>query len=103
MTSLFLNLGIAQSTMGGFTPITWSDMQAYSNLCKLSLSAWESDLLMSMSRVYCSWYAKGGQQKDIADDVPYIDRSVSASEYLIRQRDASSKNAQDAKSGKLDT
>ena len=102
MTDLFINMGSATSTMGGLVPITWSEIESYSRLCNLNLSAWEADLLMSMSRAYCSWNAKGGQQKDIAEDVPYIDRSVSATDYLIRQREASAKNAQDAKSGKLD-
>ena len=46
---------------------------------------------MDMSGTYCSWNSKGSQQGDMADDVPYVDKTRSASDYLIRQREASIK------------
>lgn len=102
MAGLFTDTGMgSQSGMGGLTPLSWSELHAFDSCGRLNLGAWELSRLMEMSRSYCSWQAKGSRQGDIADDVPYIDNSRNASGYLMRQRDASSKNADDAKSGKL--
>lgn len=49
---------------------------------------------MEMSRAYCSWNSKGGQQADIADDVPYIDRTKNTASYLIKQREISKKKTE---------
>lgn len=71
----------------GLSPITWSELLAFDQCSGLGLNSWELTQLMSMSREYCSWNSKGSQQTDIANDVPWIDRSLSVSGYLIRQRE----------------
>ena len=92
----------SRAGMGGLSPLTWSELQAF-NICgQLELSAWELSQLMEMSRSYCHWQAVGGQQADIADDVPYINKELNAADYLLRQRDASAKNADIPKHGKIE-
>lgn len=80
-------------SQGGMSlsPITWSELSAFNQCCALGLNGWELSRLMDMSRAYCSWNSKGSQQGDMADDVPYIDKNRSSSDYLIRQREASVK------------
>lgn len=103
MAGLFMDTGMgSQSGMGGMAPLDWTELQAFDQCGRLELTGWELSQLMSMSRAYCQWLAKGGKQSDIADDVPYIDETRNATSYLLRQRDASAKNADDAKSGKLE-
>lgn len=99
MAELFADSGMAAS---GPTPLSWQDIDAYNRCTALHMSAWEMQQLMAMSRAYCQWNIKGGKQGDIADDVPYIDETRKATGYLIRQRKASAKNADEAKSGKLE-
>lgn len=103
MAGLFIDTGLGnRAGMGGMTPLTWVDLQAFDQCGRLELTGWELSRLMDMSREYCHWQAKGSQQGDIADDVPYIDRTKDASGYLMRNRKASAKNAEDAKSGRID-
>lgn len=75
----------------GISPLTWGELSAFSGCGSLALTAWEFSRLMDMSRAYCSWNSKGSQQGDMADSVPFIDRTKSVSDYLIRQREASIK------------
>jgi hypothetical protein len=89
MTGLFIDTGMASQTGMGMTAITWQELSAFNQCGGLDLNAWEFSRLMDMSRSYCSWNSKGGQQGDMADDVPYIDRSRSSSSYLIKQREKS--------------
>jgi len=46
-----------------------------------------------MSRAYVNWRNKGSEQKDIADDVPYIERNEETLEamqsHLMSSRDRS--------------
>lgn len=93
MAALFMDTGMgSRAGMGGLTPLQWVELQAFDQCGRLELTGWELSQLMEMSRAYCQWQAKGGQQGDIADDVPYIDTERSATDYLLRQRDASASN-----------
>lgn len=76
----------------GISPITWSELDAFNRCGGLELSSWELSRLMDMSRSYCSWNSKGSSQKDIADDVPHIDKSRSVANYLLNQSEISQKN-----------
>ena len=89
LTGLFIDTGMCSQGMGGITALSWSELDAFNRCGALHLTGWELSRLMDMSRAYCQWLAKGGKQGDIADDVPYIDRTRSATGYLLRQRDAS--------------
>jgi len=91
MTQLFIDSGLYSSGGMGVSPLTWSELSAFSSCGALNLNAWGFSRLMDMSRAYCSWNSKGSQQSDMADDVPYVDKTRSASDYLIRQREASIK------------
>jgi hypothetical protein len=103
MVGLFMETGMgSRAGMGGLTPISWLELQSFDQCGRLELKAWELSQLMEMSRSYCHWQAKGGQQSDIADDVPYINKDLSAADYLLRQRDASAKNAEVPKHGKIE-
>ena len=102
LTGLFIDAGMCSQGMGGLTALSWSELDAFNRCGALRLTGWELSRLMDMSRSYCQWHAKGGKQGDIATDVPYIDHERKATDYLMRQRDASARNAADAKSGKLE-
>jgi hypothetical protein len=103
MVGLFMETGMAsRAGMGGLTSISWLELQAFNKCGGLELKAWELSQLMEMSKSYCQWQAKGGQQPEIADDVPYINKELNAGDYLIRQRDASAKNAEVPKHGKIE-
>lgn len=99
MAELFVDSGISTP---GPAPLSWQDIDAYNRCASLQMTAWEMQQLMQMSRAYCQWNIKGSKQGDIADDVPYIDETRKATGYLIRQRKASAKKADKAKSGKLE-
>jgi hypothetical protein len=93
LAGLFIDTGMAAPAgMGGQVALSWAELQAFDHCGRLQLTGWELSRLMDMSRAYCQWLAKGGKQGDIADDVPYIDRTRSATGYLLRQRDASAAN-----------
>ena len=78
----------------GLSPISWQELKAFDDCNGLELNGWEFTRLMEMSRAYCSWYAKGGEQSDIADDVPHIDKTKNAGSYLIKQREISKKKTE---------
>ena len=50
-------------------------------------------MLMEMSRSYVNWRNRGGEQDDIADDVPYIEQNEETLEamqsHLMDSRDRS--------------
>lgn len=92
LTALFTDTGMYSQAMGGLTALSWAELDAFNRCGALALTGWELSRLMDMSRAFCNWHAKGGKQKDIADDVPYIDRDRQATSYLLRQRDASAAN-----------
>lgn len=75
----------------GISPVSWVELSAFSHCGSLDLTSWEFSRLMDMSKAYCSWNSIGSQQSDMADNVPYVDKSKSSSDYLIRQREASIK------------
>lgn len=75
----------------GLSPISWTELAAFDQCGSLDLTSWEFSRLMDMSKAYCNWHNIGSQQGDMADSVPFIDRTKSVSDYLIRQREASIK------------
>ena len=61
--------------MGGPQPLSWNEIQSYDSATGGTLGIWGRMMLREMSEAYTRWIAKGGQQGDIADDVPYINRT----------------------------
>lgn len=87
LTALFMDTGRFSQAGMGITPITWIELSAFNQCCALELNGWELSRLMDMSRSFCSWRNIGGEQSDIADNIPYINRSLSPTNHLIRQRE----------------
>jgi hypothetical protein len=96
MTDLFIDTGMASQGGMGISAITWQELMAFNQCGGLELNAWELSRLMDMSRSYCSWNSKGSQQGDMADDVPYIDKTLSPSNHLRSQREESVKKQEDS-------
>lgn len=91
LTSLFIDSGMASQSGMGLSAITWLELSAFNECGGLKLTSWELSQLMAMSRSYCKWNGKGSQQKEMADDIPYIDKTKNASGYLMRQREEAMK------------
>lgn len=81
--------------MGGPVPLPWQELDAYNRITGNVYSAWSLTVIRSMSEAYSSWYAKGGEQEDIADEVPYILRNeetmAAAGKMIMKSRDESAK------------
>jgi hypothetical protein len=95
MAGLFIDSGMASQSGMGMTAISWQELVAFNECGGLELNSWQYSRLMDMSRSYTSWNSKGNNQSEMADDVPYIDKSKNASDYLIKQREATLKNQDD--------
>lgn len=95
LTALYLDSGMVCSTGMGLTALTWVEVDAFNRCNALNLTAWEQSQIMAMSRAYSKWYAKGCKQKDIPDEVPYIDPTRNAGAYMMRARDSSKKRTED--------
>lgn len=96
MTGLFLDSGKVGSSGMSVAPLSWQDIAAFNQCNALNMTAWECQTLMSMSRAYTDWYHRGCKQKDIPDEVPYIDPTKNAGAHMMRSRDRSKKRTEDA-------
>lgn len=92
LTALLAELGIVGSGAMGITPLSWQEIDAFNRCGHLELTSWETMRLMDMSRAYCNWHNKGSEQSDIALDIPYINRELGVTDYLLRQHDESLKD-----------
>jgi hypothetical protein len=54
----FHNLGYKIGNGDNLMPLTWLEIASYSSLRHSSLSMWESEQLVNMSREYCNWLIK---------------------------------------------
>ena len=99
LAAAFRESGIAGYGAAGPVPLPWTEIYAYSHTVGGSYTSWALSMIRTMSEEYCRWYSKGCQQKDIADDVPYIERTnetlEAAGQAIIRSRDASAKLRED--------
>ena len=68
-------LSVGPSKAGA--PIDWHDLESYSRLTSASLTPWESECVMSMSRQYCLWLRKGEDQHCAS---PWSDGDIKADE-----------------------
>lgn len=59
LVSDFHNLGYKTGVGENVAPTPWSEVKSYSDMRHTPLSMWESEQLVSMSREYCNWLAKG--------------------------------------------
>ena len=98
LASAWQEAGLCAHGMAGPVPLPWSEIDAYGRITG-AYSAWALGMLRAMSEAYCRWYSKGCQQKDIADDVPYIEQTddtlEAAGQAIIRSREASAKLRED--------
>lgn len=49
-------IGIVSTGVNGLTPITWQDVFAYQSLTCGSLTAWEAETIVELSRAYLRQY-----------------------------------------------
>ncbi len=85
MASAVQELGLVGQGGMSISPVTWQEIESYIRLTGSWLSSWDAQMLMVMSRAYVNWRNKGGEQKDIADDVPYIERNEETLEAMQNQ------------------
>jgi len=76
-------------------PVAWQEIEAYDSATAAQFTPWEKRCLRQMSEAYVRWRNKGGEQSDIALDVPYIERNEKTLErhrdHLMEQAEKSRK------------
>lgn len=60
--------------MNGPIALSWQEIVAYDKAVG-PIGMWAMATIKEMSDAYVDWYHKGGQQGDVAIDVPYIERT----------------------------
>ncbi|WP_138438598.1 hypothetical protein [Marinobacter alexandrii] len=97
LTQWLLDAGIAP----GRAALTWTELDHYDHATGGVCSQWEMKTMMRMSREYTHWLGKGSRQSDIADDVPYIERTEETNQALqarlLESREKSAELAKEAK------
>ena len=68
--------------MGGQSPVSWTEINAYSIASQNIYDAWEKEAIRKMSENYCSWIHKG---KDVNSKSPY-NPFIESQEALHTQR-----------------
>lgn len=103
LASVFQECGIAGQGMSGPVPLTWQEIDAYDRITRGVYTSWSLGLVREMSDAYVRWHNKGSQQKDLADDVPYIERNEetlsAARDTIMRNRDKSQQLQSEALNG----
>lgn len=90
---------VAQGGMS-ISHVSWQEIESYNRQTTNWLSSWDTLMLMEMSRSYVNWRNRGSEQKDIADDVPYIEQNeetlAAMQTHLMDSRDRSAELASQA-------
>ena len=73
---------MCEYTMGGQSPVSWTEINAYSIASQNIYDAWEKEAIRKMSENYCSWIHKG---KDVNSKSPY-NPFIESQEALDTQR-----------------
>ena len=68
--------GPANSSQAGAVPITWTELASWSTMSAISVSPWESELLIGLSRMYCAQY--NATVKDTPRPVAETDEDIIA-------------------------
>lgn len=93
VASAFSECGMAAHGMAGLIPLSWAEVESYGRITMGVYGSWALTAVREMSDAYVRWHHKGAGQKDIANDVPYIERNEdtleAAKEAIIRSREAS--------------
>jgi hypothetical protein len=76
--------GMVGHGMSGAVPLSWAEIESYHSVIGKPYSSWALCVLREMSEAYCKWQHKGSEQKDIADDVPYIKRDEKSLEQAAK-------------------
>ena len=74
LAEVFRECGMCGHGMNGPIALSWQEIHAY-NKAVGPLGKWALATIKAMSDAYVGWYHKGGEQGDIATDVPYIERT----------------------------
>lgn len=83
IVSAFHVIGLCEYTMGGACPISWTEINSYSEASRNDYTGWEKEQIRIMSEQYCSWLQKG---KDINQNSPH-NPFIESQEALDKQRD----------------
>lgn len=93
LASAFCEVGMASAGPSGHIPLTWQELKAWHQITGRVYSSWELGVIRQMSENYVKWQHLGGQQKDLATEVPYIVKTpealAKAGEAIMRNRDKS--------------
>lgn len=57
----------------GLVPLTWQELQAYTELNDLDLCSWELKIIKRMSEAYCTEYAKASSPNHPAPYVKHVE------------------------------
>ena len=49
-----IEIGTSMASGFGVTPLTWSEIESWSNLTDIRISSWEATMIMSLSRTFTS-------------------------------------------------
>ena len=49
-----IEIGTSMASGFGVTPLTWSEIESWSNLTEIDISSWEATMIMSLSRTFTS-------------------------------------------------
>lgn len=83
LTNAFHGIGMCEYTMGGQSPISWTEINAYSIASQNNYDAWEKEAIRKMSENYCSWIHKGKNNNIQSPYNPFIE----SQDALDKQRD----------------
>ena len=61
--------------MGAFS-ITWQELDAYSRLSQTELTAWESEQVITMSKLYCSYLNVGKKSSRVPYEREYTEEEI---------------------------
>lgn len=67
---LFYQSGMILNGAHGAVPITWTELRNYSEQSGVDLTPWESEIVMRLSRAYCSAYHDGQKPEALPPWMP---------------------------------
>ena len=70
-------VGMCSSGMNGPVPLSWQEIQAYSQMTATPFTPWEAETIRTMSRRYCSKFYESRHE---STPPPYVDESPEAME-----------------------
>ena len=76
IVSVFRNVGPCLGTGMGAFSITWQELDSYSRLSQAELTAWESEQVITMSKLYCSYLNVGKKASRAPYEREYTEEEI---------------------------